>query len=104
MDKAAFAERISKLRVEKGLSQRQLAQQLGVKRSVVSYYESGDRLPSLDVLVEMSRVFNVSTDYLLKGKDSLKIIPVHELEPKYVEVINSVANALREKQFEIRKE
>ena len=65
MDKSAFADRIAKLRVAKGLSQHQLSQMLGVKRSVVSYYESGDRLPSYDVLMEMSRVFNVSTDYLL---------------------------------------
>ena len=65
MDRLAFADRITKLRVNKGLSQQQLAQQLGVKRSVVSYYESGDRLPSLDVLMEMNRVFNVSTDYRL---------------------------------------
>ena len=58
MDKLAFADRITKLRVDKGLSQQQLAQQLGVKRSVVSYYESGDRLPSLNVLMENRSCWN----------------------------------------------
>ena len=97
MDRAAFAERIARLRIEKGLSQQQLAQSLGVKRSVVSYYESGDRLPSLDVIVEMSRVFNVSTDYLLKGKDASKIIAVSDLCEKEIDVVMAMVNVLREK-------
>ena len=103
MDRSAFADRISKLRIEKGLSQHHLAQQLGVKRSVVSYYESGERLPSLDVLIEMSRVFNVSTDYLLKGKDASKIISVSDLNENDIDVIMVMVNALREKQTVIKE-
>ena len=90
MDKAAFADRIAKLRVAKGLSQHQLSQMLGVKRSVVSYYESGDRLPSYDVLMEMSRVFNVSTDYLLKGKDA-------EIERFVSSVLSLYKNTIKER-------
>ena len=97
MDKSAFADRIAKLRVAKGLSQHQLSQMLGVKRSVVSYYESVDRLPSYDVLMEMSRVFNVSTDYLLKGKDASRVIQVSDLSEKELDVVMGVINALREK-------
>jgi len=97
VDRSAFAERIVRLRIEKGLSQQQLAQSLGVKRTVVSYYESGDRLPSLDVIVEMSRVFNVSTDYLLKGKDASKIIAVSDLCEKEIDVVMAMVNVLREK-------
>lgn len=97
MDKSAFADRIAKLRVAKGLSQHQLSQMLGVKRSVVSYYESGDRLPSYDVLMEMSKVFNVSTDYLLKGKDASRVIQVSDLSEKELDVVMGVINALREK-------
>ena len=98
MDKASFAERISKLRMEKGLSQFQLSQLLGVKRSVVSYYESGDRLPSFDVLIEMSRVFNVTTDYLLKGKDASRIVSVSDLTERDIDVVMTVVNALRDKE------
>ncbi len=97
MDRTAFGERIARLRIQKGLSQNQLSQMLGVKRSVVSYYESGDRLPSFDVLVEMSRVFNVSTDYLLKGKDAERIIAVSDLDENSIDVIMTVVNALRTK-------
>ena len=97
MDKYAFSERISKLRVSKGLSQSQLSQLLGVKRSVVSYYESGERLPSYDVLIEMSKVFNVSTDYLLMGKDTTRVINVSDLEESDIQAIISVINAIRRK-------
>ena len=95
MDKSAFADRIAKLRVAKGLSQHQLSQMLGVKRSVVSYYESGDRLPSYDVLIEMSRVFNVSMDYLLKGKDASRVIQVSDLSEKELDVIMGVINSMQ---------
>ena len=95
MDRTSFAERISKLRMEKGLSQFQLSQLLGVKRFVVSYYESGDRLPSFDVLVEMSRVFSVTTDFLLKGKDASRIIVVTDLSERDIDVVMTVVNALR---------
>ena len=98
MDKASFAERISKLRMEKGLSQFQLSQLLGVKRSVVSYYESGDRLPSYDVLIEMSRVFNVTTDFLLKGKDASRIVSVSDLSERDIDVVMTVVNALRDRE------
>ena len=97
MDRLAFADRITKLRVNKGLSQQQLAQQLGVKRSVVSYYESGDRLPSMDVLIEMSRVFNVSTDYLLRGKGASRVIHVSDLTESDIDVVMMVVNALKNK-------
>lgn len=100
MDKTAFGERIAKLRIAKGLSQNQLSQMLGVKRSVVSYYESGDRLPSFDVLMEMSRVFNVSTDYLLKGKNAERIISVSDLDENSIDVVMSVVSALRKKRID----
>ena len=100
MDRTAFGERIAMLRIAKGLSQNQLSQMLGVKRSVVSYYESGDRLPSFDVLIEMSRVFNVSIDYLLKGKGSERIITVSDLDENSINVVMSVVNALRAKQVD----
>ena len=98
MDRIAFAERITKLRVAKGLSQSQLSQKLGVKRSVVSYYESGERLPSYDVLMEMGRVFGVSIDFLLKGKDSSRIISVAGLQENEISAIMSFVEILQSRQ------
>ena len=95
MDKQEFGLRIAKLRTQRGLSQQQLAQMLGVKRSVVSYYESGDRLPSFDVLIMLSKVFSVSTDYLIKGQEMTRSLDVTGLEEKEVEIVASMVAALR---------
>ena len=96
MDKQAFGQRVAKLRTDRALSQQQLAQMLGVKRSVISYYESGDRLPSFDVLVIMSKVFSVSTDYLLLGQDKTRGLDVTGLEEKEIEILSSMVSVLRE--------
>lgn len=59
--------RIAALRREAGMSQAQLAQQLKISPSAMGMYEQGRREPSVDTLVALSRVLQVSTDYLLTG-------------------------------------
>ena len=61
-----FGVRLKKIHKNKHLTQQQLADRLGVAKSVVSYYETGDRFPSYDVLIKIARTFHVTTDYLLK--------------------------------------
>ncbi|MGT2667092.1 helix-turn-helix domain-containing protein [Streptococcus rifensis] len=60
-----LAEKIFNLRKEAGLSQEQLADQLNLSRQSISKWESGQSQPEIDKIVELSRVFNVTTDYLL---------------------------------------
>lgn len=60
--------RIAALRRSKGISQHQLAQQLGVSPSAIGMYEQGRREPSAALLVALAQQFQVSTDYLLTGK------------------------------------
>lgn len=64
-----FPERIRLLRKSQDLSQVELAGRLGVSKQSVSNWENGNILPSIDMLVKISTVFNVSTDYIL-GLDS----------------------------------
>lgn len=63
-----LCSRIAALRRQKGLSQAQLAKQLGVSPSAVGMYEQGRREPSADTLVALSEVFGVSVDFLLTGR------------------------------------
>ncbi len=63
-----LGERIALLRRGCGWSQSELARQLHISPSAVGMYEQGRREPSLEALVEISRVFGVSADYLLTGK------------------------------------
>ena len=62
--------RIAALRHDRGWSQAELAQQLGISTSAVGMYEQGRREPSAELLVTLAEKFRVSTDYLLTGKPS----------------------------------
>ena len=60
-----FGLRLKYLREQKGLLQTQLAERLSVTRALISGYETGIKLPSLDMLIKLAQSFHVSTDYLL---------------------------------------
>ena len=60
-----FGIKIKNLRLQKRLTQAELAQKLGVTKSVISAYETGLRLPSYDILIHIAKIYSVSTDYLL---------------------------------------
>ena len=60
-----FGERIKKLRTAHNLSQVQLADELNVSKQTVSNWENNNILPSIEMLLKISRFFSASTDYLL---------------------------------------
>lgn len=57
--------RLKELRQEKKISQKDLAEIIGVPQSSIGFFESGDRVPNLRNLEKLAKYFNVSTDYLL---------------------------------------
>lgn len=61
-----FGEKLQALRKAKGISQDQLAIQLNVSRQAISKWELGTSLPDVENIVEISRFFDISIDYLLK--------------------------------------
>ena len=67
-----IADRIQSLRKSKGMSQEELADRVGVSRQAVSKWESEQATPDLDKIVIMSDIFEVTTDYLLKGIEPVK--------------------------------
>jgi len=60
---------LKEIRKSKGLTQLRVAIDLNISREALSYYETGKRNPDLEMLVAMSKYFNVSVDYLITGKD-----------------------------------
>ena len=60
-----FTEKLKDARTEKGLSQQQVAEAIGVTRSAYSNYEQGIREPDLNTLKKICMFFNISSDYLL---------------------------------------
>ena len=91
-----FGDILKKLRIEEGMTQQQLADRLGVTKSVVSYYELHERYPSPDVLMRLARIFHVTTDYLL-GIEHKAIIELDGLDDDDIVVIKKMVAALRNK-------
>ena len=67
-----FGEKIQKLRKEAGLSQEELSYQLGVSRQAVSKWERDNGYPETEKIVRISKLFQVSLDYLLNDEDAEK--------------------------------
>ena len=61
-----FGEKLQKLRKQSGLSQEQLAARLTVSRQAVSKWELDDTMPDTENVIQLSRIFGVSCDYLLR--------------------------------------
>lgn len=61
-----LAEKLQQLRKRNNLSQEQLADKLGISRQSISKWESEQSAPEIDKIVQLSEIFGVTTDYLLK--------------------------------------
>ena len=63
-----FADKLIALRKKSGWSQEELAEKLGVTRQSVSKWEGAQSVPDIDKILQLSRLFGVTTDYLLKDE------------------------------------
>lgn len=89
------AERIKILRTARGWTQAELARRLGITRNGVNSWEQGLSMPSPAFLVELAKVFSVSTDYLL-GIEHLESINVTGLGRKDIALLSELADRLRQ--------
>ncbi len=78
-----LSKRIHELRVAVGWSQVELAKRLQVSKQTVSNWENDNIQPSIDMLVRLSGVFGVTTDYLL-GLEDIPRLDIHGLSPNAV--------------------
>lgn len=88
LESAKIGERIARLRKDRGLTQKELADQLNVSQPVVSDYENDViRIPA-DVVIQLAAVLNVSSDELLglKGSDTTKGIQNRRLNRRLVAI------------------
>lgn len=69
-----FPNNLKTLRKLNLLSQSELSKLLGISRSSLSFYESGESEPTLNVLIKISKFFNVSLDYLIFKKIDSKFL------------------------------
>jgi len=74
-----------------GLSQVELSEKLGVSKQSISNWENDNIQPSIEMLIKISRTFNVSTDYLL-GEDKHTYIEVTNLSKTQLRHIQQIIN------------
>ena len=91
-----FGKRLRGLRIGRNMTQEALALQLNVTKSVISAYETGIRSPSYDIMLGISEVFSVSTDYLL-GRERGKTIDVSGLQEKELQIVANLIQFLKER-------
>lgn len=75
-----ISERLQDLRKKSKYSQEEVADILGISRQAVSKWESGQGKPEIENIIKLADIYNVSTDFLLLGKDSKMAIPAKEKE------------------------
>ncbi len=92
-----FGTKLKELRRQAGLTQKQLADRLWLSKATVSYYEQSLRYPSPEILVRLSGVFHVSTDYLLGIDDKKQTLDVTDLTDEDILFLQSAAELLRKK-------
>ena len=91
-----FGKRLRELRKERNLTQKQLAALIGVKNSVISFYEVGDRVPSPEVLRELAKALHVSSDYLM-GIEKNESVDVSGLNEEDIRLVRLLVETLRNK-------
>lgn len=93
-----FGNILKELRLQAGMTQKDLAAKIGVTKSVISYYELSERSPSPEVLIKLANIFHVTTDYLL-GIDTkpAEVLDISDLKEEDIALLRHAAETLRKK-------
>ena len=91
-----FGDTLKRLRLESGYTQQQLADKLCVTKSVVSYYELQERYPSPEILIKLSSIFHVSTDFLL-GIENKETVSLEGLDKDDIALVKKLIDSLKKK-------
>ena len=91
-----FGNRLKSLRLQSGMTQQQLADKIGITKSVISFYELRERTPSPEILIKLAAEFKVSSDYLL-GIEKTKILDITGLDEEDERIVKLVVDRLRKK-------
>lgn len=83
-------------RVNKGLSRKQVSELIGVSVSVIGLYESGERIPSVPILMKLATQYQVSVDYLLDIEHpSDDTLSLDGLNSKQIQALKLTADCFR---------
>ena len=89
-----FGIRLRELRRRKKMTQAQVAKRLNLSKTAVSGYENNTKTHSVDVLIQLSILYGVTTDYLL-GLDNREMLYVGELGGRQRELLEMLVSEMR---------
>lgn len=89
------AQKIKDLRGQTKMTQAELGKKLGLTRAAVNAWEMGVSVPSTQYIVELAKLFRVSTDYLLGMSDN-STISIEGLSEKQVTAVYNIIECFRE--------
>lgn len=95
-----FGTMLKELRRRTGITQKELADKLGLSKAAVSYYEQSLRSPSPEILIKIAEVFHVTTDHLLGLENKRQTLDVTGLSCEDIEFLQNAAEFLRRKNNE----
>lgn len=90
-----FGNRLKTLRLKAEMSQADLAKKLSLTKSVISAYENDMRMPSYDVLIHLSKIFKVSTDYLLGNETKSLVLDLSGLTDEEIAALIQLIRAMK---------
>lgn len=91
-----FSLRLKQLRLDKHLTQAQVAERIGVTASMVSSYETDIRLPSFEVMIRIADLFGVTVDYLLCREDK-RFLDISSLSDEEAAVVCGMIEILKKR-------
>lgn len=89
-----ISDKIKELRARNNMSQVKLAKALNVSRSTVNAWEMEISMPTIKYVIEMSKLFKVTSDYILE-LDNSNVINLSNLSKKQVQVIMQVIDCFK---------
>lgn len=97
MDLQKIGKFISDLRKEKGLTQDQLGEKLGVTNKTVSRWETGTYLPPVDILMSLSEMYDISINEILSGKRLSELEYKNAAEENLTQALKSTSFTLKDR-------
>lgn len=93
-----LAGRLKELRIQNKLTQKQVSELLGISPSIISGYETGERTPSVEILLSLSYLYKCSTDYLLGKSNDMPtiLLDTNGLTPNQIKAISALIESIRQ--------
>ena len=98
-----LGQKIAELRKKSGLSQEALAEKMNVSRQAVSKWESNQSIPDIEKIVDLSELFGVTTDYLLKNGTPSFELPGKSSEEKIGKALPAITDQEIDQYLEVAK-